>query len=360
MTLPTRAWFAIFVAAVLVAFGLGLLGTGLVSRQGEVSDQRTFVTPIGDQERDPAVWGMNFPLEYRSWRRASSSLPQSVAPAELYAGYGFARDFNRARSGYQEGLHPATCLDCHDPRTMKLRVGQKAFSEALSRRGVDMSKVSDQDLRTYVCAQCHSTYTFRQDETLDFPHEKGLKPEEILKSLEERKTTDWTHGISGTPMVKLRGPAYELGSKGIHAARGVACTDCHMPYVREEGTRIANHQIHRPLRNPMESQCAPCHRWPEGELKARVESIQATHRELQKQAEAALLSAHRAIGKGGNQAKLQQARALLRRAQAHWDFVASEGSDGFHAPQEAARNLAMAIDLARQAELTVRSSSPTP
>jgi len=120
-----------------------------------------------------------------------------------------------------------------------------------------------------------------------------------------------------------------------------------MPYVMEEGSRIASHQIHRPLRNPMEGQCAPCHRWPEGELKKRVESIQATHRELQKQAQAALLSAHTALAGRPN----PRARTLLRQAQAHWDFVTSEGSSGFHAPQEAARNLAVAIDLARQAEL---------
>ncbi|WP_005038005.1 ammonia-forming cytochrome c nitrite reductase subunit c552 [Holophaga foetida] len=355
MTLSNRTWFALFIAAALVAFGLGLLATGLGSRQEE-APARTFVTPIGDQERDPAVWGMNFPLEYRNWQRSSPAQPQPAAPAELFAGYGFARDFNRTRSGFPDGQHPATCLDCHDPRTMKLRVGQKAFSEALARRGVDLAKASDQDLRTYVCAQCHSTYTFRRDEGLDFPHEKGLKSDEILKALEERGVTDWTHGVSGTPMVKLRGPAYELGSQGVHAFRGVTCSDCHMPYIQEEGTRIASHQLHRPLRNPLEAQCIPCHRWPGSELKARVEDIQSSHRELQKRAEAALLSAHQALAKR----EIPEARTLLRRAQAHWDFVASEGSDGFHAPQEAARNLAMAIDLARQAELTVRSSSPAP
>lgn len=358
MTLSNRAWFALFLVAALVAFGLGLLTMGLAGRQSEVpGGQRTFVTPIGDQERDPAIWGINFPLEYRNWRRPSPALPSaSTASAELFSGYGFARDFNRTRSGYPEGLHPASCLDCHEPRSMKLRVGRKAFIDALSRRGIEIAKASDQDLRTYLCAQCHSTYAFGKDEALDFPHEKGLKSEEVLKALDARQTADWTHPGSGTPMLKLRGPSYELWSQGIHASRGVTCTDCHMPYVREEGSRIASHQLHRPLRNPLEAQCAPCHRWPEGELKARVQDIRARHQELEQRAEAALVSAHRAMAHHPD----PEARRLLRQAQAHWDFVASEGSGGFHAPQEAARNLALAIDLARQAELRVRSSSPAP
>jgi nitrite reductase (cytochrome c-552) len=39
-----------------------------------------------------------------------------------------------------------------------------------------------------------------------------------------------------------------------------------------------------------------------------------------------------------------------------WDFVTSENSMGFHSPQEAARVLAEAIDLARQAELAARTT----
>ncbi|MDP1662380.1 MAG: ammonia-forming cytochrome c nitrite reductase subunit c552, partial [Phycisphaerales bacterium] len=42
-----------------------------------------------------------------------------------------------------------------------------------------------------------------------------------------------------------------------------------------------------------------------------------------------------------------------RRAQFRTDFVAAENSMGFHAPQEAARILAEAIDYARQGQLTL-------
>ena len=51
--------------------------------------------------------------------------------------------------------------------------------------------------------------------------------------------------------------------------------------------------------------------------------------------------------------KLEAARMLHRKAQWRLDFVAAENSMGFHAPQEAARILAEAIDYARQAQIMV-------
>jgi nitrite reductase (cytochrome c-552) len=48
---------------------------------------------------------------------------------------------------------------------------------------------------------------------------------------------------------------------------------------------------------------------------------------------------------------------LQRQAQFRADFVAADGSKGFHAPQEAARLLAEAIDLARQGQLAARRAA---
>ncbi len=45
---------------------------------------------------------------------------------------------------------------------------------------------------------------------------------------------------------------------------------------------------------------------------------------------------------------------MQRKAQWRLDFVSAENSMGFHAPQEAARILAEAIDYARQGQLLVR------
>jgi nitrite reductase (cytochrome c-552) len=54
---------------------------------------------------------------------------------------------------------------------------------------------------------------------------------------------------------------------------------------------------------------------------------------------------------GLKDAQLQAARELQRSAQWRVDFVSSENSMGFHAPQEAARILGEAIDLARKGQL---------
>jgi nitrite reductase (cytochrome c-552) len=48
---------------------------------------------------------------------------------------------------------------------------------------------------------------------------------------------------------------------------------------------------------------------------------------------------------------LTEARRRHRQAQWRLDFVMAENSTGFHAPQEAARILAEAIDLARQGQI---------
>ena len=47
-------------------------------------------------------------------------------------------------------------------------------------------------------------------------------------------------------------------------------------------------------------------------------------------------------------------RDFHRRASMRWDFVASENSTGFHAPQEAQRILGQAIDYARRGQLALQ------
>ena len=58
---------------------------------------------------------------------------------------------------------------------------------------------------------------------------------------------------------------------------------------------------------------------------------------------------------GASDEQLAPVRALHRKAQWRLDFVAAENSMGFHAPQEAARVLAEAIDYARQGQLAARA-----
>ena len=81
---------------------------------------------------------------------------------------------------------------------------------------------------------------------------------------------------------------------------------------------------------------------------------------LQRSAAAAMdmLDAIVAAKKAGAAAdRLEPALALQRKAQWRIDFIAAENSMGFHAPAEAARILAEAIDFARQAERAARTAA---
>jgi len=61
---------------------------------------------------------------------------------------------------------------------------------------------------------------------------------------------------------------------------------------------------------------------------------------------------------GATDAQLKEARELQRKAQYRVDFINAENSMGFHAPQEAARMLGDAIDMARRGQLVVAKISP--
>ena len=261
--------------------------------------------------------------------------------------------------------HPVACIDCHDPSTMQLRVTRPGFLEGI--RALKASQgISDydvnrsatrQEMRAYVCGQCHVEYYFRgAEKRLVYPWSKGLKVENILAHYEENPHNDWTHADSGAPVLKAQHPEFEMWNQGIHARSGVACADCHMPYRRTGALKISDHHVRSPVLN-LNHACQPCHHWPEEELRARIETIQERTFGLRNRAMDALVALigdiKAAREKGASDADLQPARALQRRAQFMLDFVEAENSTGFHAPQEAARILAESIDYARQGQLAL-------
>lgn len=72
----------------------------------------------------------------------------------------------------------------------------------------------------------------------------------------------------------------------------------------------------------------------------------------------ALLDAMAAAkAKGASAADLTSALLLQRRSQWWLDFIAAENSMGFHAPQEAARLLAEAVDFARQGQIAALNAT---
>jgi nitrite reductase (cytochrome c-552) len=268
--------------------------------------------------------------------------------------------------------HPVACIDCHDPATMALRLTRPAFIEGLkaykASQGVKdydpTTMATRQEMRAYVCGQCHVEYYFKgPGKTLTFPWSKGLKADEILSYYDEIGFRDWTHKLSTAPALKAQHPEFEMWNQGIHARSGVACADCHMPYMRVGGTKVSDHHVRSPVLN-LNRACQGCHKWPEEELKARVETIQDRHFKLREQAFDALVALVKEIeagqAAGRSDAELEPARYMQRRAQFLFDFVEAENSTGFHAPQEAARVLFGSIDASRQGQLSLRDAKYKP
>jgi nitrite reductase (cytochrome c-552) len=239
---------------------------------------------------------------------------------------------------------------------MALRVTRPAFIEAMQRRGVDVSRATRQEMRAYVCGQCHVEYYFRgaEEKYLVFPWDRGMKIENIEAYYDEIKFADFEHKITKAAMLKMQHPDFELWSTGNHARSGVMCADCHMPYRRVGAVKISDHWVRTPLAN-IQNTCMTCHRQTEAELRARVLEAQARTYQLLTQAEEAIADAIRAIEQAMTEGvpddALAEARALHRKAQMRWDFISAENSMGFHSPQEAVRILGDAIDYARRAEL---------
>jgi nitrite reductase (cytochrome c-552) len=263
--------------------------------------------------------------------------------------------------------HPVACIDCHEPSTMAVRVTRPGFIEGLRalKRGegvadYDVNRTATrQEMRAYVCGQCHVEYYFKGPEKrLVYPWSGGLTVDAIYAYYEEAGHKDWTHADSGAPALKAQHPEFEMWSQGIHARSGVACADCHMPYHRVGALKVSDHHVRSPLLN-IHNACQTCHAWPEDELRARVETIQARTFGLRNRALDAVIALigdlQAARDAGATEAQLAPARELQRRAQFYLDFIEAENSTGFHAPQEAARILAEAIDYARQGQLALRA-----
>ncbi len=213
-------------------------------------------------------------------------------------------------------------------------------------------------MRAFVCGQCHVEYYFKGPEKrLTFPWAKGLRVDDMIAYYDEVEQKDWVHADTGAPVLKAQHPEFEMWNQGIHARSGVACADCHMPYMRVGALKISDHHVRSPVLN-INRACQTCHRWPEEELKARVEGIQDRTFELRNLAMDALVDLihdlQAAKTAGRSDADLATARTHQRHAQFLLDFVEAENSTGFHASQEAARILGESIDASRKGQLALR------
>jgi nitrite reductase (cytochrome c-552) len=312
----------------------------------------------------------------RRFDTASASLPREE---QIMRGFAIASGMPYTEAHALVDQHPVSCGDCHDPASMQLRVTRPGFINGIRALAASSEPVphlpsierwrsgnrarpydanrdaSRQEMRSFACGQCHVEYYFKGDsKVVTYPWHNGLRVEQIEAYYDSVAHKDWVHTLDSAPVLKAQHPEFELWSQGIHARSGVACADCHMPYKREGAIKVSDHHIRSPLLNVARA-CQTCHRFPEGEMQARAERIQDRNQALMDRAEAATIALIRSVAAakeaGATDEMLKSPRALHRKAQWRLDFVAAENSMGFHAPQEAARILAEAIDYARQGEV---------
>ena len=410
---------AAFAGGLIIMGLVAALLVNISTRKAEAEEYPLKVVEIAPGEVDPAVWGKNFPRHYDSFMKTQDStistpyggsvpyskLERYPAMVRIWAGYAFSKDFNEERGhfyalqdqketlrteivdqpgacanchsanapalieemGWEEFNHTpyndlrddlhvsSSCSDCHDPDTMALRITRPAFKNAMAVRGIDLEAATRQEMRTYVCAQCHVEYYFAGDnKVLTFPWKNGLNIDDIDAYYTEIGFKDWTHAETNAPMIKIQHPEFEMYNSGLHFKSGVACADCHMPYIREGALKVSDHWLRSPLTN-VNGSCQTCHRQDEASLVERITTIQDRTAGLLRTTESAILDAIDAMvvaqEAGATDEQLENARYLQRRASLRWDFVSSENSTGFHSPQEAARVLADAINFARLAQL---------
>ena len=309
----------------------------------------------GDGDMQPATcWTCKGPDVPRMMRELSDS--KSVfAPDNYYAG-------KWSELG-NEIVNSVGCSDCHDARTMDLRPARPAIYEAWQRAGKDLTKASHQEMRSLVCAQCHTEYYFIKPDDpnnpgkanyLMFPQDKGMTCEAAEEYYDSIGFYDYIHPLSKTPILKAQHPGYEMALQGIHGQRGVSCADCHMPYKQEGGVKFSDHRITSPLAN-IDRTCQTCHREDAEVLRQNVYERQQKTREsrtkLEKQLAAAHIEAKFAWEKGATDEEMKPVLQLIRSSQWRWDYAFASHGASFHAPQEVQRLFSDGLVQAQEARL---------
>jgi len=284
--------------------------------------------------------------------------------------------------------HPLACIDCHDPKTMKLRVTRPAFIQgirAFAASGTTAAQFSSiekwrignreepydpnelasrQEMRSFVCGQCHAEYYCGPETALFYPWDNGLKADEIESYYNSRRLqdgrifSDWKHEESSADVLKAQHPEFELWSQGIHSRTGVSCADCHMPFLKEGENQVSDHWVRSPLLGKLEA-CRNCHESTAEDVMELVEDVQERTHKMLRRAEDAVVELIKAISAaraaGYEDMQLREAQELQRGAQWRMDFVESENSMGIHAQAEALRLLSEAIELAARGRTVVQN-----
>jgi nitrite reductase (cytochrome c-552) len=268
------------------------------------------------------------------------------------------------------------CIDCHNNKDMSLAISRGfVLNTALKDMKVEPEKLTRQEMRSIVCAQCHVTYNIIKDQEMKsvgiyFPWQGStmgnISIENIIKKLRsDPSVLEWKQTVTGFKMPFIRHPEYELFTyNSVHYKAGAACADCHMPYTKIGAYKVSNHRVTSPLKTDLRA-CVQCHSESADWLRSQVEAIQdrtvslmlragyatATVAKLFEKAHALQTS-----GKTIDKPLYDKARDYYDEAFLRLNFVGAENSVGFHNPAEALRVLGDSLAFAGKAEGLLRQA----
>ncbi|WP_425529398.1 ammonia-forming cytochrome c nitrite reductase [Ferrimonas balearica] len=372
-------------------------------------------------ESDNEAWKAKFPNQYDSWASSAETdqivdlLADDPNLVVLWAGYGFSKDYNKARGHYYavtdviqtlrtgapmndtDGPMPAACwsckspdvarmyqevgegnfndhkfgkwghemgnaigcADCHESGTPKLTLSRPYAERAMEKVDLTFSEQSRDMKAAQTCGQCHVEYYFDKNDhnNVRFPWENGFTAEGAEKYFDSIGFADWTHKISKAPMLKAQHPEFETWATSVHAEMDVTCITCHMPKVtNDQGRKFSKHNVGNALDN-FDVACSSCHD-SQADLKATLKANKEAINAEKLKAEAIIVRAHFEAGAaweaGATEAEMKQALIHIRHAQWRWDFAIASHGVHAHNPQEALRLLASAQEIGLQAQAELK------
>jgi nitrite reductase (cytochrome c-552) len=384
----------------------------------------TWLNPVAASDRtEPRsdVFKEKFPDQFQSWHDTAKSdsqtdvLKQDPNLVVLWAGYGFAKDYNAPRGhmyavadvrntlrtggptsatdgpmpmacwsckspdvprviedqgeaayfsgkwakGGPEIVNTLGCGDCHEKGTDKLRLSRPYAQRAMETHGTPFSRASDKDKQSMVCGQCHVEYYFEKtpgrEGFVKFPWDMGTGVEQMEAYYDGINFSDWTHALSRTPMLKAQHPEYETWKLGIHGKNNVSCVDCHMPTVtNEKGYKYTEHKIGNPF-DRFDETCTKCHSQSREFIENIITDRRVKVNELKLKAETQLVKAHfeakAAWDTGATESEMQPILLDIRHAQWRWDYAIASHGIAIHAPDVALSVLGSSVDKASNARV---------
>ena len=356
----------ILIGGTLIAFlAMGLCSSAIGDSHGGGKEKTT--AKAGGVKSKNEDWKEEFPEYYESWRQTINSneivdlLKKNPQMVILWAGYGFAKDYNQARghmyglissvnslrtgapTGPDDGPMPTACwtckspdverviaedgeneyftgkwarlgdriantigcANCHDSETYELTVTREYLKRGLEASPVDYSKIDDTEMRSLACAPCHVEYYFLKTEYKD---KAGAEKTAAVVTLpwaegflaEEAESYYDGYGFADWTHGISKAPML----KAQHPDYELFTTGVHY----KQGVSCAD--CHMPetedgmvdhaIRDPLTNianSCMKCHEKSEEDFKAIVETKRQRKEQLNQMALNTLASAHLEAGK---------------------------------------------------------------